>query len=303
MEKKGTITINGRQYDPVTGMPVSTAKPAGHKMPEHSAVKTAHGRSFDVTPLRTVASHMAKARTVGAVAAHVVHRLPQRSTTLLRNAVGRPGQAAKADTSVQATPANLDHLAGRAAMVENSKQLKEMLIKERLAETKQIEQPAEKQRHTVLGLHPHLAAVLASSLAVLVLGGYLTFLNLPNLSLRVAAAQAGIAANYPTYLPQGYSFVGPINYSDGTVAMKFAAYPGNQEITIKQQQSPWDSEALLANYVSKQYDSYLTYRATSGLTIYSYAKGAAWVNGGLFYSLDSTQALTSDQVLRIASGL
>ncbi|HXH27354.1 MAG TPA: hypothetical protein VNG90_05655 [Candidatus Acidoferrum sp.] len=303
MEKKGTITINGRTYDPITGMPVGPAKSAEHRAPDHSAAKAVRGRSFDVTPLRTVASHVAKARAAGAVAAHAVHRLPQRSTTLLRNAVGRPASAVSASPAPTPAPTNLSHLTGRAMAAESSKQLKEMLIKERLAEAKQIEQPAETRRHTVLGLPPRLAAVVTCSLAALVLGGYLTFLNLPNLSLRVAAAQAGIAANYPTYLPQGYSFAGPINYSNGAVAMKFAAYTGNQAITIKQQQSSWDNEALLANYVSKQYDSYLTYRATSGLTIYSYDKGAAWVNGGLFYTLNSTDSLSSDQVLRIASGL
>ena len=95
---------------------------------------------------------------------------------------------------------------------------------------------------------PHVFSVASASLALLILGGYLTYLNMPTLSVRVAAAQAGINTSYPDYRPDGYRLSGPVAYSDGEVSMRFVANTGSQNYIVKQAKSSWDSSADLENY-------------------------------------------------------
>ena len=49
--------------------------------------------------------------------------------------------------------------------------------------------------------------------AVMLLGGYLTYLSMPNISIKMAAVQSGIDAKYPSYKPDGYALNGPIKFN------------------------------------------------------------------------------------------
>lgn len=186
--------------------------------------------------------------------------------------------------------------------VERSpRELKEALIRERLAEAT----PAthhEHKHHARRNGQPRLATILTSSLALLLLAGYLTYINLPNISMRVAAVRAGIAANYPNYSPDGYHFNGPISYKPGEVNITFKSNTNKKGFTIKQQASSWDSKAVLDNLVTKKTGTYLTYQER-GLTIYSFGDQAAWVNGGLLYTIDGDAPLSSEQLLNIATSM
>ena len=151
--------------------------------------------------------------------------------------------------------------------------------------------------------HPRAFSIVTASVALVLLGGYLTYLNMPSLSVRVAAAQAGINANYPSYQPDGYSLNGLIGYSPGEVSMKFAANGGPQTYTIKQSKSNWDSTAVLDNYVTPRAGvSYIPY-TERGLTIYTYGNNAAWVNGGILYTIEGNAPLSSEQIRHIATSL
>lgn len=202
---------------------------------------------------------------------------------------------------VHSHPVVTSALANRAATVhrvepQTSAELKEALIRERMAEA----QPhVEKKKHRS---QPKLATILTSSLAMLLLAGYLTYINLPNISMRVAATRAGIAANYPSYQPDGYHFAGPITYQPGQVNITFQSNTNSNDFVIKQQASSWDSQAVLDNYVTKQSNNYLTYQER-GLTIYSFGDHAAWVNGGLLYTIDGNAPLSSDQLLNLATSM
>lgn len=125
---------------------------------------------------------------------------------------------------------------------------------------------------------------------------------MPNLSMRVAAANAGVDASFPDYRPDGYRFDGPIAYNNGEVSLKFASNTNTSGYTINQKNSSWDSQAVLDNYVSKKAKDYLTY-SEQGLTIYTFDGEAAWVNGGVFYTIEGDAPLSSDQVLRIAGSM
>ena len=148
-----------------------------------------------------------------------------------------------------------------------------------------------------------LASVASASLAIVLLGGYLTYLNMPALSTRVAAAQAGIDASYPSYSPSGYSLSGPVAYSQGSVSMKFAANAGPRSYTLTQKDSTWDSTAVLENAVEPEAKSDYTTTTASGLTIYTYKGKSVWVNNGILYTITGDASLSGEQVRNIATSL
>jgi hypothetical protein len=134
-------------------------------------------------------------------------------------------------------------------------------------------------------------------------GGYLTYLNMPNISVRVAAMQAGIDASYPSYNPDGYSLSGPVKYTDGRVTLSYNANGGPQNYTINQSRSSWNSDAVLDNYVAPRAGTnYIPY-TERGLVIYTYDNNAAWVNGGILYTIEGNAPLSSEQIRRIATSL
>ncbi|HEV2413071.1 MAG TPA: hypothetical protein VGS28_04710 [Candidatus Saccharimonadales bacterium] len=165
---------------------------------------------------------------------------------------------------------------------------------------------ADRHEHRVkqfFAKQPKLLSAATGALAVLLFVGYLVYLNIPNISLRIAANRAGFSATMPAYKPSGYSLTGPVAYTAGEIQLKYGsnAAPATA-YTLTQRQSTWDTQALLQNYVTKQSSNYMTYQ-DEGLTIYIYNGDAAWVNGGIFYSVAGNANLSSDQILNIATSM
>lgn len=181
----------------------------------------------------------------------------------------------------------------------SSSHLKQQLIREKLAS---IDTDKKPRQHTVKRRRSRSMSVATACIALVAFAGYLTYLNMPSLSVRVAAAQAGIDASFPEYRPDGYRFDGPIAYAPGEISMKFRSNTDSRSYEITQTNSSWDSQAVLDNYVTKKTESYLTY-SEQGLTIYTFAGEAAWVNGGVLYTIEGDAPLTSQQVLRIAGSM
>jgi hypothetical protein len=189
-------------------------------------------------------------------------------------------------------PAQAERLSSRA--------VKEKLIAERLAsvdmkkQVKEVKAPRKSHRFMSLA---------AACTALVLIGAYLTYLNMPSLSVRVAAAQAGINADFPDYRPDGYRFNGPVAYSQGEVAINFQANAGPQAFTLHQQSSSWDSQAVLDNLVAKKSGGGYTTNSQGGLTVYTYGSHAAWVNGGILYTIDGNAPLSNEQLLKIAASM
>jgi hypothetical protein len=186
----------------------------------------------------------------------------------------------------------------------SSRALKEHLIAERLArvDTKPAATP-KKSRSGIFSKQPRVASLLAASLAVMIFGGYLTYLNMPGLSVRVAAAQADVAASFPDYHPDGYRFNGPVAYAPGQVAIEFKANGGTTGYTVTEQKSTWDSQAVYDNIVAKTADDSYVTNSQQGLTIYTFKGDAAWVNKGILYTVHGDAPLSNEQLLKIASSL
>lgn len=146
--------------------------------------------------------------------------------------------------------------------------------------------------------------IFTISAAVLIIVGFIIYLNIPNISVRVASIQAGIDATFPEYHPDGYSLSGPVSYSNGEVTISFHANSGNAKFVIKQSKSPLDSSALKIQ-VDNSSNNQTSQSQEGGLTIYSYNdnNNADWVNGGILYSISGDAKLSSDQIRRIATSL
>lgn len=148
-----------------------------------------------------------------------------------------------------------------------------------------------------------MLSVICGCAALMLFGGYLTYLNAPNLSVRVAGTQAGIDASYPSYHPDGYSLNGPVAFSDGEVSMKFVANSGTDSYTLKQAESSWDSKALLQNYVKDASNDNYSVSQEKGITVYNYENHAAWVSGGILYTIKGDATLSPSQIRKIATSV
>lgn len=336
--KKATITINGRLYDALTGQPITgkadqsaptpmqasaksmsgiapkpvAARPVAHT-PKHPSTHIHSNTKRSATLNRTAVQRPQAAPAAQGVRAHSAMHTSKRSPLISKHqpAVIAPvaaqptaqAQAPASPSTTQLHPHVLTMMqrkaANRAEESLSSKELKERLIKERLAEVSS-DQPAPKAG--LFARKPRLASIMATSLVLLILGGYFTYINLSNISMRVAASNAGINASFPGYRPDGYSLNGPITYAPGEVAISYKSNTSNTNFTLTQKSSNWDSQGVLDNYVRKQTSTYLTFQQR-GVTVYTFSNKAAWTNGGLLYTIEGDASLSSEQILKLATSL
>lgn len=213
-------------------------------------------------------------------------------------------------------------LAPRPVATPSPQELKAQAIKRALASMNQPAEPAPKPSATLakessdLGKvlkkqsrgkkFPKLILAFSCATACVALLGYLVHLNMPDLSVRVAAVQAGISATYPSYIPQDFQLAAVSSGKDQAVTMTFHnPAQTTQKFTLTETKSAWDSSALLNNFVKHEWDDDYTVTREQGITIYISESNAAWVNGGIFYQIhsDNADVLTKDQIKNLATSL
>lgn len=323
MTDKQIITINGTAYDAHTGLPVAQSSTDNHHQAtpaqkhavtrQHTAAKAIHRKLQKSQTLnrKTVKKHAPKQpvrQLDGIVRTKSIN--VQQSAAISKFAP----KPVVADLPVADLPAQPHPAVARAATTKQvprpqhtpsrvtpSHAKKESHLVQAIAPQAQAPRRTKKPKRSLK--FPKILNIASASFAVLILAGYFTYLNIPSISVRVAAAQAGINASYPDYRPAGYRLNGPIAYDNGQVSIKFAATTGQQSFTIDQQQTNWDSSALLENYVTKRSNNEYVPHQKSGLTIYTFGNDAAWVNGGILYTISGNSQLSDDQVLRIATSM
>jgi hypothetical protein len=311
-----TVTINGTEYDAHTGMPL---KKTSKQDTPHATVSKLH-------PSQTMHHVTQKSQTLNRRAVH--HATPSSSISrhnpISHQAIHRHADITKfaphpAGVNPQKTVSDIGpmthpmvtrtnqklHSSASHKNTKSTTKLAQTIKKEAVADAlaKAPSHSANNKEVKSTKKHPHLLSIVSASFALLLLGGYFTYLNMPSLSVRVAAAQAGVDASYPSYHPDGYSLHGPVAYTQGEVSMKFAANTGSQNFTITQSKSGWDSSALLNNYVQQKSNGNEVTNVIHGVTIYTYNDNAAWVNGGILYTINGNAPLSSDQVLHIATSM
>lgn len=330
MSETKIITVNGRQYDAHSGLMVEESQAAPVSPTEATAKSVrsvaathVHSRTQRSQTLnrKTIKHPQPKPTTGTSLHGIVLNKKPQAHTAVSASAQFpkfAPHPSAGKSTAKRVMdigPVQHPHVAKAHAISKvkaeaplpqappahpSAHHIKQAAIN---AAVENTHKQSSSARKPFLKRHPRAYSIVSASIALVLLGGYLTYLNMPSLSVRVAAAQAGINANYPSYQPDGYSLNGLIGYSPGEVSMKFAANGGPQTYTIKQSKSNWDSTAVLDNYISPRAGvSYIPY-TERGLTIYTYGNNAAWVNGGILYTIEGNAPLSSEQIRHIATSL
>lgn len=331
--KANTVTVNGMVYDSRTGKPLrqergahSVAKNAGAVHSRTQSSQTLNRRyvkkqTTPTAPKHTVQTSHKTRVAPGKDATHIEVRKfapvrPAKPASAAHKSMdiaptrhplaekAYAAQAAKASHTPKHSNGHAPHKSAPAPLaIKPSTVLKNEAIAEATKamparSTKKAIKPAKKS-----STRSHRFSLAMAALGFMIFSGYLTYLYMPNVTTRVAAAQAGINAHYPAYQPSGYSLAGPVAYQPGEVSMKFAANAGPQNYTLTQRRSAWDSSAVLQNYVKPKSNQQYSTTEANGLTIYNYDTTYAWVNGGILYTIDGNAPLSSEQVQRIATSL
>lgn len=215
-----------------------------------------------------------------------------------------PARPVRATTKPRSTVAPLQSLAERRReadtilhfsakkLTNKSRQNSKALMSAMKEETKPKSAPIIVKKPKVS--KKHLIFAVASSICCMgVLYATLKF-SMPDISAKVAAAQNG--ASYPSFVPRDFT-ARSASFQKNTFSLEFVG-PDKTRFTLDQEKLPWDSNALLNNYVKPTWgEQYDTIRE-QGLTIYMYQSNAAWVNGGTVYKLNTTSGSLSKKQLK-----
>lgn len=152
-------------------------------------------------------------------------------------------------------------------------------------------------------IKPRTLSISAAVFAFMIMGSFYAYNNAANLSMRVAAMKSQVNGSLPAYKPAGFAISGPIKYQPGEIVVAYKSNSDDRHFEITQKTSNWDTDALRENYVAPMKTAYQTIQE-KGKTIYLYDDSSAtWVDGGVWYKIDGTSQLNTDQVLRIAGSL
>jgi hypothetical protein len=144
--------------------------------------------------------------------------------------------------------------------------------------------------------------IAAAGLALLLIGGFIAYQNVPNIELRMISSRAGFSATMPGFKPTGFGISSPIHYSAGEVTLGFHSASASRSYSVIEQQSNWDSQTLLDNFVSSTGQNYQAVQS-AGRTIYLYNGNATWVNGSIWYRVTSNANLSPPQLINIATSM
>lgn len=147
-----------------------------------------------------------------------------------------------------------------------------------------------------------LLSVGAGTLAAIILTGYIAYVNIPNIAMRVAASKAGFSASLPEN-PSGYAMKGPIKYAPGKITFSLRSNSSDNTVAITEQTSNWDSQTLLKNHVRPAASGEYEAVEASGRTLYMYNKTVTWVHGGVWYQIDGNDQLGRDQMIKLATSM
>lgn len=306
--KSKIVTIGGKKYDTTTGLPVEDA----HPTPPVTRPKSPIGLHTSLQKSQTLVRRVTKKP----IAVAKPPRKPGQTMDIARSrSISRfaphPVITPEVKQSASDIPATRHPIHTKALRIQaikhtpkpkvaslSSRELKDKAIAAALST------PTPKvAKKKLIKRHPRLVTIVTISIIIAIAVAYVTYINMPALSVRVAATQAGIDATYPQYRPDGYRIDGPITFGDGVVSIHFVANTGSTKFTITQAKSSWDSTAVLDNVVRKNTGKNYITSQERGLTIYAYDGNAAWVNAGIFYTITGDAPLSGDQIRRIATSM
>ncbi|MBP9813119.1 hypothetical protein KBC51_01615 [Candidatus Saccharibacteria bacterium] len=163
--------------------------------------------------------------------------------------------------------------------------------------------PFHKKVHHRVRNRRYLSGLVAACFAFLLLFSFLAYQKIPQVAVKVAAHNAGFDARVPSNIPSGYSFKSPVKKTDDSLAISYKSNTDERQFKIIQKESSWTSESLLSNFLidgKKQYQAYYD----KGMTVFVYDNSnATWVDKGVWFTLETNGALSSEQILSLASSI
>lgn len=337
---KQTVIINGRLYDAATGRVVSDVTSPARPQVAHKASNTPRRVISDIAPATHKPTPHTIVKPARKAAPHITPKV-QKSTTLKRSVLKKPTATRKtnatnvhrnvqrshritkfAPTASTAQPEKtVDHTLQQQAVVTHrahqehlkqqaiaqqpisSRAVKEHLLQKNIEHAASAPQMHPKKHSRPRFKHSRLTSLTMLGVSLFIIGGYLTYTNIPNLSIQVASMNAGINADLPKYQPNGFRINGPIAYTQGEVSVKYKQAGGGDAFTLTQRSSDWDPQAALDNYVVPESNDDYEIHSAQGLTVYTYDKKAVWVNGGILHIIEGTAKLSSQQIEHIAASM
>jgi len=317
MNNDKNVTINGHLYDKATGLPVPIESAQPHSANDTNNVNSVTQDPIKIQPtkiIKNITNRKMLSRKTGrqmdiARSKSISHFAPQTIEPTDKSIKLPPKQRKTMDVGPVKHPiaANVEKIRSvvkkmTVKPVENktAKILKQEAIDEAMRKIPKKVNP----KKNFFKRNKKFINIFSISLALLIIGGYITYLNMPSISVKVASIQSGINATYPGYKPDGYSIDGPVSYSGSEVTINFHANTGDSKFTIKQSKSSWDSSAVKIQ-VNKESNNEASEAKEGGLTIYTYNNNsnAAWVNGGILYTITGDAKLSGEQIRHIATSL
>lgn len=186
----------------------------------------------------------------------------------------------------------------------SARELKDIAIRKALASTERTTAKEEVKPHKLHFSFGRILIALGCTAAAVFAIAYFINLNISDFSLYAAAKQAGIeSANKEPRVPQEYS-ISNISSENGKIEINYKNNQTNESMTITEEKSSWDSNALLTNYVRNTYLGNFATIREQGLTIYISESNACWVNGGIVYKITAPSgSLDKKQIRQIATSL
>lgn len=154
-----------------------------------------------------------------------------------------------------------------------------------------------------LHVSPKLVSIGAASAAIIVLGGFYAYQNMPNLGVRFAAMRSHVSGTLPGYHPAGFALKGPVSYSTGVMTLQYRSTTDDRSFSIIQRNSAWDSNALRENYVATHQKAVQTVQDNGKTIFIDGSSNATWVDGGVWFQISGNASLSNDQLLKVARSL
>ena len=184
--------------------------------------------------------------------------------------------------------------------VAKEEKIAERVILKEMQADKKVEKKAKKSEKEVRHFKKHkvgrILLAFATSAACVIALAAIVKVNLPNISVKVAAVQTGVDASYPSYTPRDFA-IHDVYTNGSTVIIQFDG-PEDATFTISEEKSSWDSSALLTNYVKGAYGTTYDTIREQGITIYVNHSNAAWVNNGIFYRITAEPGVLSKKQIK-----
>lgn len=161
----------------------------------------------------------------------------------------------------------------------------------------------QQPKHRVKTKHRRGYNIATAALAVILLGGFLAYQNVANLTMSHASAKAGFQASLPGYRPSGFA-LGNFTYSPGSVAVNFHSNSDDRSFAVIEKVSDWDSQALRDSFLASSAGSDYQAVQVGGRTVYIYKQSnATWVSGGVWYQIQSGGSLSPQQLVKLAASM